>query len=103
MPNFGSLFSRRSSPTRHASHRPSRRLHLEQLEDRIAPAAHIGAASYATIQAAVNAATPDAVITVDPGAYAEMVTVNKSVTIEGISKAWRDRRPVETIPPTSPS
>jgi parallel beta-helix repeat protein len=60
-----------------------RRLHLEFLEDRIAPAAHVGGNDFATIQAAVNAATTGAVITVDPGTYNEAVVVNKSVTIEG--------------------
>ncbi|HEY7308575.1 MAG TPA: right-handed parallel beta-helix repeat-containing protein [Gemmataceae bacterium] len=83
MLDFGSLLFRRLSPARRAPNRPTRRLNLEHLEDRIAPAAHIGANNYATIQAAVNAATTGAVITIDPGTYAEMVTVNKSVTIEG--------------------
>jgi hypothetical protein len=61
----------------------SARLQLEALEDRLAPAAHIGGTTFATIQAAVNAANPGAVITVDPGVYNEAVTVNKSVTLEG--------------------
>jgi hypothetical protein len=56
---------------------------LEVLEDRIAPAAHIGNQTFATIQAAVNAANTGAVITVDPGVYHESIVVNKSVTIEG--------------------
>jgi parallel beta-helix repeat protein len=38
---------------------------------------------FATIQAAVNAASIGATITVDPGTYNEAVLVNKSVTIEG--------------------
>jgi parallel beta-helix repeat protein len=83
MPSFRFLFSRRPSPARRVPKRPSPRLTLERLEDRLAPAAHIGGNSYATIQDAVNAANAGAVITVDPGSYAEKVTVNKSVTIEG--------------------
>ena len=48
-------------------------------------AAHIvgNTASYATIQAAVNAALPGATINVDAGTYNETVTVNKSLTIRG--------------------
>lgn len=83
MLSLWSLRSRRPATARRTPKRPSRQLNLEVLEDRLAPAAHIGASTYATIQAAVNAATPGAVITVDSGTYAEKVTVNKSVTIEG--------------------
>lgn len=79
MPAIWSLLFRRPASPRRRSHR----LHLERLEDRLVPAAHIGDATYATIQAAVDAANPGALITVDPGKYAEQVTVNKSVTLEG--------------------
>lgn len=48
---------------------------LEQLEDRRLLAAHIGPAFYSTIQAAVDAAAPSAVITVDAGTYEEQVYV----------------------------
>ncbi len=40
---------------------------------------------YATIQYAVNAAPPHAVIVVEPGTYNEMVNVTKSLTIESVS------------------
>lgn len=83
MLSLWSLRSRRPSSARRTPKRSPLRFNLEPLEDRLAPAAHIGASTYATIQAAVNAATPGAVITVDPGTYAEKVTVNQSVTIEG--------------------
>jgi parallel beta-helix repeat protein len=62
------------------------RLFLERLEDRTVPASvhdlttHL---DFATIQAAVNAANPGDTILVDAGTYNEMVTVNKSLTIEG--------------------
>ena len=58
---------------------------FESLERRQLFAAHIvgNTASYATIQAAVNAALPGATITVDAGTYNETVTVNKSLTILG--------------------
>ena len=48
-------------------------------------AAHIAGnpTAYATIQAAVNAAAPGAVINVDAGTYPELVTVNKSLSILG--------------------
>src|SRR5689334_10914458 len=57
----------------------------EELENRLLLAAHIIGSStrYATIQAAVNAAAPKAIITVDAGTYSERVTVNKSLTIQG--------------------
>jgi parallel beta-helix repeat protein len=38
---------------------------------------------YATIQQAVTAANPHDTIRVDPGTYAEQVTVNKTLTLEG--------------------
>jgi len=66
---------------------------LEQLELRFFMAAHIvgSTTTYSTIQAAVNAASPGAVITVDAGTYNEQVTVNKSLTIQG-AKAGIDAR-----------
>ncbi|MDB5328802.1 MAG: hypothetical protein JWM57_4371 [Phycisphaerales bacterium] len=61
---------------------PSR---FETIESRKYLAAHIvgSAVNYTTIQAAVNAASPSAVITVDAGTYAEQVTINKTLTIRG--------------------
>jgi nitrous oxidase accessory protein NosD len=58
---------------------------LEALERREMLAAHIAGSSvnYATIQAAVDAASAGATITVDAGSYSELVTVNKSLTIRG--------------------
>jgi hypothetical protein len=61
------------------------RLALERLEDRLAPAVHdlTSGNSFPTIQAAVTAATAGDTLLADPGTYAESVTVNKSLTIEG--------------------
>jgi hypothetical protein len=57
---------------------------FEVLEDRRLLAAHIGPATFPTIQAAVDAATPSAVITVDAGTYEEQVFVTTpGVTIQG--------------------
>jgi hypothetical protein len=58
---------------------------VEALEGRLMMAAHILGSStvYSTIQAAVNAAPAGATVTVDAGSYAEMVTVSKSLTIDG--------------------
>lgn len=57
----------------------------ETLEARRLLAAQIVGSStvYQTIQAAVDAAAPNATITVDPGVYSELVTVYKTLTIKG--------------------
>ena len=62
-----------------------RKKHIEELEKRRLMAAHIVGSStvYGTIQAAVNAASSGATITVDAGTYAEKVTVNKTLTLRG--------------------
>ena len=58
---------------------------FEALELRRYLAANIvgSSVSYSTIQAAVNAAPSGATITVDPGTYTELVTVNKPLTLRG--------------------
>ncbi len=57
---------------------------FEPLETRRLLAAHIvGGGTYSSIQAAVDAASAGATITVDPGNYAEQVVIGKSVTLEG--------------------
>lgn len=58
---------------------------LELLEERRLLAAHIvgSTTAYSTIQAAVNAASAGAVITVDAGTYPEQVVVTKSLTLKG--------------------
>jgi parallel beta-helix repeat protein len=65
----------------------------ESLESRQFFAAHVvgDLAVYATIQAAVTAASPGATINVDAGTYAEMVTVNKPLTLRG-AQAGNDAR-----------
>ena len=70
---------------RQSARHPANRSLLGHLERRELLAAHIvgSTASYATIQAAVNAAAAGAVIDVDAGTYGETVTVNKSLTIRG--------------------
>ena len=80
---------------RHATkRRPThRRRVIEPVERRLLMAAHVAgsATSYATIQAAVNAAAAGGTVTVDAGTYAEQVTVNKPLTIQG-AKAGVDAR-----------
>jgi nitrous oxidase accessory protein NosD len=63
----------------------NRRLYFEPLEVRQMLAAHIvgDPTSYATIQAAVNAAMPGAIINVDAGVYSEQVTISKQLTVRG--------------------
>lgn len=58
---------------------------IEALEGRLMLAAHIVGSStvYSTIQAAVNAAPAGATITVDPGTYTELITVDEPLTIDG--------------------
>jgi hypothetical protein len=58
---------------------------MEPMEPRQLFAAHIlgNPTSYATIQAAVNAAAPGATINVDPGTYNETVYVTEPLTILG--------------------
>src|SRR5437667_2585888 len=58
---------------------------LEPLEARRLFAAHIAGdpTVYATIQAAVDAALPNAIVTVDSGTYAEQVAISKPLTIRG--------------------
>ena len=58
---------------------------IEFLEPRTMLAAHIAGSSvvYPTIQAAVDAAAPNAIITVDPGVYPELVGINEPLTIRG--------------------
>jgi hypothetical protein len=61
------------------------RLALEHLEDRLTPAVQdlTTAGTFATLQAAVNAANPGDTLMADAGTYAEQVTINKSITLEG--------------------
>src|SRR5437899_1945391 len=61
------------------------RYFTEELECRIQLSAHIVGSStvYTTIQAAVDAAAPSSVITVDAGTYSELVTVGKGLTLRG--------------------
>src|SRR6185437_5573079 len=103
MSSVWSLFSRRPSPIRRAPKPPSHRLFLEQLEERVVLDAHIGNATYATIQAAVNAASAGNIITVDAGTYAEKVTVNKAVTIEGAQVGVAGQSPNRTGNPATES
>src|SRR5437660_1798423 len=63
----------------------SGRVRAEPLERRVLLAAHIVGSQtvYPTIQAAVTAASAGATINVDAGTYPELVTVNKTLTING--------------------
>src|SRR4051812_29113414 len=58
---------------------------FEQLEGRRLMAAHIvgNPTTFATIQAAVDAALAGQTVTVDPGTYAEQVFVDIPLTIKG--------------------
>jgi hypothetical protein len=66
---------------------------FEQLENRQLLAAHIVGSSinYATIQAAVDAAAPNATVTVDAGVYEEAITIGVPLTLKG-SRAGVDAR-----------
>jgi regulation of enolase protein 1 (concanavalin A-like superfamily) len=66
---------------------------FEALESRRFFAAHVlgDPTVYQTIQAAVNAALPGGIVTVDPGVYAEQVTVNKKLIVQG-ARAGVDAR-----------
>ena len=78
------------------SHRPSAA--FEKLELRQLLAAHIVGSSvnYATIQAAVDAATSGAIITVDSGNYTGSVVVTKSLTIRGVDAGLDARSSTRT-------
>ncbi len=88
-----SYFSRspkRSSTIRAKGRRPAKphalvHLRLEHLEDRLAwPSTTLTSMqSFATIQAAVNAANPGDTLLADAGTYAENVTINKSLSLLG--------------------
>jgi len=82
------FFNSGSSASHRRPLRKRRPLHLECLEDRITPATlrvHdlTTMISFPTIQAAVNAANPGDTILADAGTYAENVTINKSLILEG--------------------
>ena len=66
---------------------------IEPLERRALLAAHIVGSPtvYSTIQAAVNAASAGSTINVDAGAYPELVTIGKSLTLRG-AQAGMDGR-----------
>src|SRR5437016_1142603 len=64
---------------------------FEKIESRQLLAAHLGSQTFATIQAAVDAASAGATITVDAGTYNELVTVNKTLTLKG-ARAGVDAR-----------
>src|SRR5205807_1992526 len=66
---------------------------IQKLESRELFAAHVAndPTVYATIQAAVNAAAAGATVIVDAGTYAERVTVDKPLTLEG-ARAGVDAR-----------
>ena len=72
----GSATGRSNRKSRHA---------VESLERRALLAAHIAGnpVIYQTIQAAVDAAAPNSVITVDPGVYPELVGIDEPLTIRG--------------------
>ena len=74
-----------ASSTKRSKPRLPIRLQLENLEQRITPAVHdlTTAGTFATIQAAVNAANPGDVLLADAGTYTENVTINKALTLEG--------------------
>jgi parallel beta-helix repeat protein len=78
--SLGRARKRGGSPQRLLS-----RLALERLEDRLTPAVHdvTQGTTFATIQAAVDAAVAGDIILADAGIYAENVTVNKSLIIQG--------------------
>ena len=46
-------------------------------------AAHVGGASYDTIQDAINHASSGDTVTIDPGTYVENLTVDKLIALAG--------------------
>jgi parallel beta-helix repeat protein len=68
---------------------PPRRLELDVLEDRLAPAVlHVGATeSYTTIQSAIDAGNSGDTVAVDPGLYQEQLTISKSITVVAVSSS----------------
>jgi parallel beta-helix repeat protein len=79
------IFKASATRGQRRSSRSRASLRLEYLEDRFAPAVTdlTSHATFATIQAAVDAANAHDVIMVDPGTYNEHVTINKSLSLEG--------------------
>src|SRR3954469_19970353 len=76
---------------------------FELLEGRQMLAAHIvgDATIYGTIQAAVNAAKPGAIINVDAGLYSEKVTISKQLTVRGAQAGNDARDNVRLFAPSS--
>ena len=83
------LVNRKPRAVKRQTGRPSNQirppLNLEELESRLAPAVHdlTSGGTFTTIQAAVNAANPGDTILADAGIYAENVTINKALILEG--------------------
>src|SRR5271168_2044516 len=88
---FGWLSKRRTLTQNRFGHRDAAcqrvQPQVEQLEQRLTPQGSVhditSGGDFSTIQAAVNAAYPGDVIQVDPGIYAEQVTISFSLTLEG--------------------
>ena len=83
---------------------------FESLETRRMLAAHVAgdATVYATIQAAVDAATPGGIVSVDAGVYPERVTISKPLTLLGARPASTPAatpasRPARRGNPSSPA
>jgi parallel beta-helix repeat protein len=105
--NFASLLKRifpaRSTRDQRRRSRYRTALQVVHLEDRLVPAVvditpgHTG--TFATIQAAVNAAFAGDTLLADPGTYAEHVTINKALTLEGAQQGVdaRTRRGAESV------
>ena len=70
---------------RHARAGSGSKPRFELLETRVTPAVHdlTQNTTFATIQAAVDGANPGDTILADAGIFAENVTVNKSLVLEG--------------------
>src|SRR4051794_12480622 len=82
MSNTRKQIVHRSSPSVRAA---AFRTAFELLEGRQLLAAHIvgNSTTFPSIQAAVDAASPNAIINVDAGTYSERVTINKTLTVRG--------------------
>ena len=55
-------------------------------------------AGFPTIQSAVNAAHSGDIVDVCPGAYPEQVSINKSLTLEGIAVTGQDAAVTPSLP-----
>ena len=110
MANFSlkRLFALAVKPAQRSRRRPTLRLGVEALENRLVPSTlHVGssAGEYHTIESAVLAANPGDTIKVDPGTYAEQVQIyqnSNGVTLNNLKLKGVDQKSIIKLPATAP-